>query len=423
MNDISVNLPVIWKWGRRVGFSILDQGLFSGANFILSILLARWLSPEEFGAYAVAFSGFLLGFGLFNSVILDPLMVFGSSKPLTTVNDYLKKMLTLQGLLNSLIFLGLVIIGIFSKGIFKTAFIGMSVFTPLVLTIWFLRSKFYVSSQAGKALVLSIVYSGFLLGSVTILGVNDQLNLINAFICQILAGIFAVILGILLSPEINNKTKQDVINTREFLNETWNYSKWIMATTVADGIAFSLFPPILSSLIGLEVAGAFKAVQNLVNPAQQYFVAVYLLFMPILSKKWGQKDFRNVRKKFSYITLIPILVYGIFISLFPKQILLILYNNSYYNNFSWLVPFFSFFIMILWGRFLLTTLIRVKRSPSGLFYGKLAALGMFLISLIPILLIKSIWIIAASMIIVSLVEFAVLIRHLATQKIQLSRRE
>src|SRR3990172_10601187 len=120
MSESSLNLPVIWKWGKRVGYSVLDQGLFSGANFLLSILLARWLSPEEFGAYAVAVSGFLLGFGLFNSVILDPLMVFGSSKPLTAVNDYLKKMLLLQGLLNSLIFLGLVIIGIFSKGIFKT---------------------------------------------------------------------------------------------------------------------------------------------------------------------------------------------------------------------------------------------------------------------------------------------------------------
>ena len=32
-------------WARNGGLVVLDQGLFSGANSLVNILLARWLEP------------------------------------------------------------------------------------------------------------------------------------------------------------------------------------------------------------------------------------------------------------------------------------------------------------------------------------------------------------------------------------------
>ncbi|MGB5153560.1 MAG: hypothetical protein WBN74_07940, partial [Candidatus Sulfotelmatobacter sp.] len=32
-------------WAMKGGLAILDQGVFAGSNFVISILLARWLSP------------------------------------------------------------------------------------------------------------------------------------------------------------------------------------------------------------------------------------------------------------------------------------------------------------------------------------------------------------------------------------------
>ena len=46
---------LIRRWGAHISFSLVDQALFSGANFLLNILLARWLLPEAYGAFAVAF--------------------------------------------------------------------------------------------------------------------------------------------------------------------------------------------------------------------------------------------------------------------------------------------------------------------------------------------------------------------------------
>src|SRR3989304_6306184 len=121
MSESSLNLPVIWKWGKRVGYSVLDQGLFSGANFLLSILLARWLSPEEFGAYAVGFSAFLICFGIYNSLVLDPLMVLGSAESQTTSNEYIKKMFLVQAGTVLIFFLLLTTIAVVAHGFYKTA--------------------------------------------------------------------------------------------------------------------------------------------------------------------------------------------------------------------------------------------------------------------------------------------------------------
>src|SRR5580692_6677487 len=39
-------------WIAKGGLAIADYGLISGSNFLLGVLLARWLSPEHYGAYA-----------------------------------------------------------------------------------------------------------------------------------------------------------------------------------------------------------------------------------------------------------------------------------------------------------------------------------------------------------------------------------
>jgi len=44
----------VLHWTGKGGLAVVDQALFAGSNFLLSILLARWLTPAEYGAFAVA---------------------------------------------------------------------------------------------------------------------------------------------------------------------------------------------------------------------------------------------------------------------------------------------------------------------------------------------------------------------------------
>ena len=76
-------------WGKKGGLTLLDQGLFSGANFLVNILLARWLAPEEYGAFAVAYSIFLLLAAFHTAVLTEPMMIFGAGKYVDKFPKYL----------------------------------------------------------------------------------------------------------------------------------------------------------------------------------------------------------------------------------------------------------------------------------------------------------------------------------------------
>ena len=76
-------------WVGKGSLAILDQGLFAGSNFLLNVLLARWLDPADYGAFALAYSVFLL-LGVFHTAILtEPMLVFGPGKYRERFHEYL----------------------------------------------------------------------------------------------------------------------------------------------------------------------------------------------------------------------------------------------------------------------------------------------------------------------------------------------
>jgi hypothetical protein len=66
---------------ERVLWLLCDQGIFAMINFLLNIMFARWLTPEEYGLFGVSFSGFILLTGLHWTAVLEPLLVLQVSVP------------------------------------------------------------------------------------------------------------------------------------------------------------------------------------------------------------------------------------------------------------------------------------------------------------------------------------------------------
>src|SRR5580693_5094418 len=66
-------------WGMRSALSLLDQGLTAGAGFGVNLLLARWMPAVAYGAFAVAYSGYVFVSGFHNVLLLEPMSVMGPS--------------------------------------------------------------------------------------------------------------------------------------------------------------------------------------------------------------------------------------------------------------------------------------------------------------------------------------------------------
>src|SRR4051812_486920 len=82
--------------GSLASTALIDQALVSGSNFLLGIVLARTLDPNQYGAFGVAFSVFLLLSLVHQSLILEPMGVFGPSQYADRLKQYVGTLLQIQ---------------------------------------------------------------------------------------------------------------------------------------------------------------------------------------------------------------------------------------------------------------------------------------------------------------------------------------
>jgi hypothetical protein len=80
------------QWAPKAFYALSDQGLFASSNFVLNVLLARWLTPEEYGGFALAFSVFLLLAMAHSALLVEPALIFGPGRYGTRQRWYLHRL-------------------------------------------------------------------------------------------------------------------------------------------------------------------------------------------------------------------------------------------------------------------------------------------------------------------------------------------
>src|SRR5690348_5940364 len=133
--------PTFWSWARKVVLAVADQGLITSSKFLVALVLARQVSPAEYGAYAVAFEVFLLLAAVYLAFILEPLSIFGASTYKHCMPNYLGKMLRIQIWVTvvTLTLVGGAAMAIYLEhGSHSLAFAlaGVAVASPCVLLFW-----------------------------------------------------------------------------------------------------------------------------------------------------------------------------------------------------------------------------------------------------------------------------------------------
>ena len=150
-------------WVTKGGLAILDQGLISGSNFLIGILLARWLVPAQYGAFSLAFSVFLLLSYVYQSVLSEPQAVFSGSAYRQCLRGYLKALLGIQLVVT---LFGIVLLGgsaavVYAMGKAEGlpgALAGVAIASPCILFFWLLRRSFYMNLAPARAAMGAFIY-------------------------------------------------------------------------------------------------------------------------------------------------------------------------------------------------------------------------------------------------------------------------
>jgi O-antigen/teichoic acid export membrane protein len=298
--NVSLSVERIRYWGLKAGIAILDQGLFSGSNFVLNILLARWLRPEEYGAFSIAFAIYLFFSGFHNALVLEPMSVFGTAKYSDVLKGYLTGQFFIHFVVAGLSGLVILIIGLtfyyfhLVEEFLSLFVIGAGIFLPFMLLIWLARRSCYVIGKPGWALGSSFVYSVVLfLGAFFI---HSHESLASPLSWYFLLGV-ASLAGSLLVYMNPAMIAFETANWLVWLREQWSFGKWIGLAAFLNfaGTQVQLF--IVAAQLGLGQAGAFRALQNFMLPMMQILAAISMLALPSIAFEFGKGNLLNVNSK------------------------------------------------------------------------------------------------------------------------------
>src|SRR2546423_630759 len=109
--DLQLTTNRLRRWGVQSVLAIFDQGLTAAAGFGVNLVLARWLPAEAYGAFAVAFAGYLFVSGFHNVLLLEPLSVLGPARHADRLRLYFQAQIRVHGLLVGILAIAVLLAG------------------------------------------------------------------------------------------------------------------------------------------------------------------------------------------------------------------------------------------------------------------------------------------------------------------------
>jgi len=299
--ELGAKLEAVGRWGPKAGLSLADQAVASGAGFVLNILLARWLPPAEYGAFAVTFAAFLFLTGFQNALVLEPMLVLGPANHSHRLRTYLGALL--WGQLMVSILAGIIGIGAAAavRGPLGEPLIAMGLSLPATLLFWFVRRAGYTAGRPDLALRASCLYCGGLLALVTGLQAAGRLSAATAWGAMGLAGLLGGLALLVPQKWFGGVSPRTV---REVAAEHGRYGWWLAVAAVLSAGVNHAQTVATAMFLGLEAAGALRAMTIFILPASHAVTALSLLALPALAADYGRGEPAALRRRGLVVTRI-----------------------------------------------------------------------------------------------------------------------
>jgi O-antigen/teichoic acid export membrane protein len=264
-------------WFGRGFWAVADQALFAGSNFVVGVLLARWLEPAAFGAFSTAFASYLLLATLHTSLWTEPMMIYGSGKYRQVFRGYQRILVAAHwkfGVMTALLFatLGALLWTVGQIDLGKS-FMGLAVAAPLVLYLCLARRGAYVLLEPRMAAYGGGLYLILYIGVIALLQKNGLLGVTTALISM---GLAALAAGVWVSRRVwsSAETFLNAPTNAEVSKVHWNYGRWALLAGALSWVPINIYYIALPMFHGLEAAAGLKALLNLVMPAMNFNFAL-----------------------------------------------------------------------------------------------------------------------------------------------------
>lgn len=303
---------------------IVDQAIYSGANFCITLFLARQLELSSFGLYStITILTFLL-LSVSNALVIQPFQV--SIATIVNSKKYFTFLIVFQWLV-LLLFFGIIlgIYTVFYKLMIPVSFASVSLFVLGYLFQDFYRKLFLGIGNIPMVILIDIVF--VLLVVVGFYCFSGVLTLSNSFIILGVANVISVFPGIWFSV----KNYQIIKDSKEFYRLHFQQGKWLLLVAGLQWCSSNFFVLLSGTYLGIEALGALRLVQSVFGVVNIALQTVENYVLPKVSLLY-HKSIEDAKKYVVQITFFGLIALGsilLVLFVFSEQIMLLIGGEKY----------------------------------------------------------------------------------------------
>lgn len=318
---------------HQANWALADQSVVSGSNFIIGILLARFLGPEAFGLFVVLQAVILYVNSFQGALIFQPMMSAVPQMPAEKRQPYLRGVFALQLMLTLSLALLTGIIAWGADAWFGFDGLSQSIVLSLVAALlsfqlldWQRRHYFVEENARGTFLIDTIAYGGQTV-LITAACLTDQLTVSSAFWIIAVTAFSGFAVG-LLDQRLHPLYQQ----ASAVLSDGWRAGRdyliaWQFQLLGAQGVLM-----IGAGAVGTHAVGGIRATQNIVGPINILFQAMENLLPIAAATRYSQRGLAGLCRFLWRVTLLgslALLPLLLLLGIFAKPLIQTLYGDDY----------------------------------------------------------------------------------------------
>ena len=274
--------------------TLADQAMVSGVNFLVGILLARFLGVAGYGRFVLAFSAVLFLNSIQMSLILSPMMVLGVKKSQAEQPAYFGAALILQGcfaLISVLLIFGggSILVRIVPKWHVGGLLLPLAAVAVGFQAQEFFRRYCFTQIWARAALLVDGVYYGGQVMIFALLALYQELTPTTALWGMAGAAGISVLVSWM---GLRCRFTFDLSLLKRTAKSNWHFGKWLGGSAVLQWFSGQFFIYVAAAYLSASAAGAIKAAQNIVGVTHILFLGMEN-FVPTRASQIYQAAGRN----------------------------------------------------------------------------------------------------------------------------------
>jgi O-antigen/teichoic acid export membrane protein len=342
-----INRTVRSKLFFNSSIATIDQAMLSALNFIISIILIKTVSKDEFGYYSIAFAIVQLLLSMHNSIVNTPLAVL-----LVEKKDEIRQIYPASLCYGQFIFilplacLGIIVAGLLSSWGFATKITSIvAAISFLIIGLSFrefLRAYYYAEETPLRVLKLDVFYILLFMSLIVFSHLYYKISIAAVFIMN---GFSALLISLFFVRDRGWRFNRQHI--KESYRENWKFGKWALLGVIVTHMQNYSYIYLLGALLSAAEVAEVSAARLLMTPLLLAKIGWGKIVIPHGSRLRDDNQITRFFKEQTIACLIFVLgIFAYVIVLISLSGILnrFLFTESYVNSFEY-VPYWGGFMV------------------------------------------------------------------------------